>query len=117
MKTWEETVMEFDVLYGHYQRVKEVNPSIPKTTAEGSSFIRFNEALEAKAETTWPIAFKEGEQQGIEKVVEWLRNNKDYKVMVKLVRGGYRNMSYNADWELLLADLEQAFLKSIEGEK
>ena len=41
---------------------------------------------------------------GIKEVIERLRRHKDYKIMARLVRGGYRNMTYDSDYELLLKE-------------
>jgi len=49
--------------------------------------------------------FKSAERTGIKEIVEQIKNSKDYKVMVKLVRGGYRNMSYDSDWQAFLKEL------------
>lgn len=39
-------------------------------------------------------------------VVETIRNCGDYKIMFKLVLGGYRNGCYNSDYEQLIEDLK-----------
>ena len=44
-------------------------------------------------------------RSGVMKAVELLREHENYKIMAKLVRGGYRNMTYDSDYELLLKDL------------
>lgn len=46
------------------------------------------------------VSFKAGTRE----VVEQLRRHKNYKIMVKLVRGEYRNMTYDSDWQLLLKE-------------
>ncbi len=53
-------------------------------------------------EPTAEVSFKEGKRE----VIRQLIVHKNYKIMVKLVRGGYRNMTYDPDYELLLKDLK-----------
>ena len=55
--------------------------------------------------------YAEGKRAGREEerreVVEKIRSSKDYKLMVRLVASGYRNMSYDSDYELLLKELSK----------
>ncbi|KKN35020.1 hypothetical protein LCGC14_0787690 [marine sediment metagenome] len=47
-----------------------------------------------------------------EEIIEWLRHDKNYKIMVKLVAGGYRNMTYDSDYKALLSELEAQLAKA-----
>ena len=58
-----------------------------------------------------PLCHCEHEKANLEakttakKLIDWLRDNPNYKVTVRLVRGGYRNMSHESDWDLLREEL------------
>jgi len=111
-----DTVMGFNVLYEHYKKIKETKVNVLELTAEGYSFIKFNEALEAQAEITAPIFFKAGResevedsarrcaaylesarQEGRKDVVEWMESRRE---------GGY-NLCLKANWDEWQAKLKE----------
>lgn len=55
-------------------------------------------------------------KKGLADVVEAVRNHGDYKVMVRLVRGGYRNMSYDSDYKQLIKDILGRLAKGGDAE-
>ena len=99
MLNWEETVMSDEQILAVIRKATHRNELVQLVVT------RQNKAtVEAQAETTWPIAFKEGEQQGIRKVVEWVKENGTMTIL-----GTTYSFWYSEKW--------QVFLKSIEGEK
>ena len=85
---------------------KQFNASRERYIAE----ISFKAGMEEAGQVTEELltkAVNAGIKTGGRESVERIRKDNNYKVMVKLVAGGYREMGYDSDWDFLKDDLSK----------